>query len=200
MVKRLRPGKDVRRRQIFEAALEAFSKMGFERTSMDAIAAKLKITKPALYLYFKNKEDLFFSMVFDLFDATIREVQELVAAPISAKEKLKSYVHGHFEFLRSNIDTFKLAHTTGSMSSKVIERKFLAKSAEIFKLVGQILKECRSDGLIKEDDVEFQVAVLDGIVTGLFGSYVMMKPAKPDLDELTEKTLAFFFRGAGGKI
>ena len=49
---------DERRRIILVEASKAFNERGFANTSLDDIAARLKVTKPALYHYVKGKEDL----------------------------------------------------------------------------------------------------------------------------------------------
>lgn len=49
----------VREQQMLDAAVEAFAANGFHDTSMDAIAAEAKISKPMLYLYYGSKEELF---------------------------------------------------------------------------------------------------------------------------------------------
>jgi AcrR family transcriptional regulator len=62
---RLGPAADVRRRpkdrkaQIARAAAEAFSALGYHAVSMDAIAAKVGISAPALYRHYASKYDLF---------------------------------------------------------------------------------------------------------------------------------------------
>ena len=48
-----------KREAVFEAASEVFSRYGFRRTSMNDIAEAAGISRPALYLMFDNKEDLF---------------------------------------------------------------------------------------------------------------------------------------------
>ena len=50
---------DEKREAVFDAALEVFSQYGFRRTSMGDIAEAAGISRPALYLMFDNKEDLF---------------------------------------------------------------------------------------------------------------------------------------------
>ena len=48
---------------ILGAAFEAFRMYGFRRTSMEDIARGAGMSRAALYLHFKNKEDIFRSMV-----------------------------------------------------------------------------------------------------------------------------------------
>src|SRR5438105_792279 len=55
--------KEARCRQIIEAAAELFAELGYSACEMDRVAAKLKVAKGTLYLYFKSKEELFYACV-----------------------------------------------------------------------------------------------------------------------------------------
>ena len=46
-----------RREQILEIATHLFQK-GFRATSLDEVAAEMGVTRPALYYYFRSKEEL----------------------------------------------------------------------------------------------------------------------------------------------
>ncbi|MGB9903174.1 MAG: TetR/AcrR family transcriptional regulator [Desulfotomaculales bacterium] len=47
-----------KREKILEAALEEFSRKGYEQTTVSQIAARAGITDPTVYEYFKSKEDI----------------------------------------------------------------------------------------------------------------------------------------------
>jgi AcrR family transcriptional regulator len=69
---------DEKRQAVFKAALEVFSQYGFRRTAMNDIAQSAGISRPALYLIFDNKEDLFRQLVTSLQDeAILQAVQAL---------------------------------------------------------------------------------------------------------------------------
>src|SRR3954469_11637897 len=50
---------EARREAILETASQVFQEMGYERASMDEIAARLGGSKVTLYGYFPSKQDLF---------------------------------------------------------------------------------------------------------------------------------------------
>ncbi len=50
---------NARRTRILETATTMFSRYGFRRTSMDAIAAEVPVSKATLYAYFSSKSELF---------------------------------------------------------------------------------------------------------------------------------------------
>lgn len=52
--------------RIQQVALELFSERGYDKTSLKEVAARLEITRPALYYHFKTKEDILTSIVTDL--------------------------------------------------------------------------------------------------------------------------------------
>lgn len=54
---------DPKQQAILEAAWTAFSTYGFRKTSMDDIASGAGMSRPALYLHFKNKEAIFRALV-----------------------------------------------------------------------------------------------------------------------------------------
>ena len=49
--------------EIIDAAEKIFFSKGFNKTTMETIASELELTKPALYRYFKNKEDLYYAVL-----------------------------------------------------------------------------------------------------------------------------------------
>jgi len=51
--------KEEARKRILDAALEVVKKKGYQSMTLDDVAEEVGVTKGTLYLYFKNKEDLF---------------------------------------------------------------------------------------------------------------------------------------------
>jgi AcrR family transcriptional regulator len=62
---------------------------GFEGTSMDDIAGALKITKPALYYYFKSKQHLLAAIIDYAQDTYDAELEKIVATGTSDEELLR---------------------------------------------------------------------------------------------------------------
>ncbi len=64
---------DEKRSAVFEAAADVFSRYGFRRTSMNDVAEAAGVSRPALYLMFENKEDLFRQLAASRQNAAIDE-------------------------------------------------------------------------------------------------------------------------------
>ena len=68
-----------RPREICTAALEVFSEKGFAAARLDEIARRAGVSKGTLYLYFKDKEDLFRAVVRDTMAPNIGAIATVAA-------------------------------------------------------------------------------------------------------------------------
>jgi AcrR family transcriptional regulator len=107
--------------KIVDAALATFSKNGYDRTRMDDIAEAANVSKGTLYLYFKNKEELFF----DISERNIRELKEQLSTLLTKSEDLISSAENFYENFRSN--------TSGTNVEKVFF-EIIAESSRNLKL------------------------------------------------------------------
>ena len=56
------PKKKAKRQLIIDAAIEVFSRNSFQDSTISEIAQKANVAEGTIYQYFRNKEDLFFSI------------------------------------------------------------------------------------------------------------------------------------------
>ena len=66
------------RAKILASALSLFAKKGYERTTFTDIAARLKMTKGAVYWHFESKETLLVALVEEMLSKFQRQVEELM--------------------------------------------------------------------------------------------------------------------------
>lgn len=87
--------------RIRAAARELFAEKGVQQTSLQEIADKLGITKPALYYHFGSREELLRSVVQPLIDAGQQfiEKHERTGA-VEARALLEGYFDFHYEHRR----------------------------------------------------------------------------------------------------
>lgn len=77
---------------IFDAAADVFTRYGFRRTSMNDIAQAAGISRPALYLMFENKEDLFRQLATQRQNLAIDAASEALASSGSFAERFLSAI------------------------------------------------------------------------------------------------------------
>lgn len=80
---------DAQRERVVEAAAVIFSKRGFRATSMNEIAAEVGLSKPTLYHYFSNKEDLLVRIYSGVLDESLQMAQETVQAAATPLDALR---------------------------------------------------------------------------------------------------------------
>lgn len=98
-----RPRSDTRER-IQDVARELFLQQGVQRTSLQDIADKLGITKPALYYHFTSREELVRSIVQPLIDDGEQfVVDQENRGDIDVRELLEGYFDFHYRRRRDLI-------------------------------------------------------------------------------------------------
>lgn len=83
MSKNVKPTSDPSRRKeerVLEAAKTCFTRYGFRKTTMADIANAAQVSRPALYLMYRSKEEVLGATVAHVFDAMLLELREGVAA------------------------------------------------------------------------------------------------------------------------
>ena len=55
--------REIKRDAVLRAAAQAFNENGFHKTSLDDVAERLNVTKPTIYYYVKNKDQILFECV-----------------------------------------------------------------------------------------------------------------------------------------
>ena len=94
---------DKRRKQILEKALTVFMDDGFENATFQRIADRCGITRTILYLYFKNKKEIFNYSIKQLLVSTEDQINLIVAdASLSSVEKITRVLLNIFDMLEQN--------------------------------------------------------------------------------------------------
>lgn len=75
---------------ILDAAFHAFAVYGFRRTSMEDIARGAGLSRTALYLHFRSKEDIFRSLSERYFDGCMADLGAALAGPGPAEDLLRA--------------------------------------------------------------------------------------------------------------
>ena len=78
-----------RRREIAEAAVRVFNRLGFQGATMSAVADELEIDRATLYYYISSKEELFDESVRTVVERNLELIKRIEASPISPRRKLR---------------------------------------------------------------------------------------------------------------
>jgi len=75
--------REERKHQILEAALSVFAQDSYNGASMAAVAKKAKVSKGLIYNYFKSKEEILVSLVVDVFDEVMIQLDLNLDQPLN---------------------------------------------------------------------------------------------------------------------
>ena len=96
-----------RHEQILEAAYQVFREVGYSAATVDLIAERADIAKGTIYIYFKSKEDLYFSLLVNGLDILIDLLREM-AANNPSEDPLRETAKTLFQFYTDYTDYFRL--------------------------------------------------------------------------------------------
>jgi AcrR family transcriptional regulator len=96
------------RERVLRASVEIFSRRGFRATSMNEIAAGVGLSKPTLYHYFRNKEELLVLIYRDVLDDSLRMAHETVAAAPTALDAVRELLVSRVVYTCENQDLLKI--------------------------------------------------------------------------------------------
>jgi AcrR family transcriptional regulator len=97
--------KEHKKQAIADAAKELFSKYGYKTVSMDKIAVKSEVAKGTLYLYFKDKEELFLYLFTEIIDEIKTIMDEIKSRNLSLSDEIAEFVY-HLLLYRKNQEFF----------------------------------------------------------------------------------------------
>ncbi len=83
---------DERKNQIVEAAMNVFSRLGFNKARMDDIANELGLSKGALYWYFKSKDEIIGAILGYMVNRELDELKQFIQTEGSAAVRLHHVV------------------------------------------------------------------------------------------------------------
>ena len=92
------------RQEILRTAARLFQQRGYDATSMNDVAAALKLSKGGLYHHFQSKDEI----LFEIMNHAMELTQERVIAPVrsiaGAEERLRALIRLHLEVVLSPRD------------------------------------------------------------------------------------------------
>jgi AcrR family transcriptional regulator len=86
--------------RIERCALELFAERGYANTSVREIVEAAGVTKPTMYYYFKNKEQLYETLFVEKIEAFFVEMRASLSKPVALREKLLSVANLYFSEMR----------------------------------------------------------------------------------------------------
>ena len=164
--------KQARRQAILDAARECFFKDGFEATTVSQITDRVELSTGTLYLYFKNKEEIYVSILEEGLDILYELMKGSERPGGTAREILEGYSQAYYRFYTEYGQYFDIMFFLRRPDKEIeleaeLEEKLERKSLECLALIEAAIKKGISDGDFRVVDPYEVSRVMWGTMNGL---------------------------------
>lgn len=184
------------REAILSAALKLFSDEGLENMTMRKIAERIEYSVGTLYLYFKDKDEIFFELHtrgFSEFYKRQLSVQD-IKDPV---ERLTEHGIAYIQFAIDNPEYYDLMFISRAPAKIIKKNKDWECGVRTYDLLKQNIMQAKESGKFKNVDLEVAAFSLWAFVHGIASLYIrdriMIFPAE-SLRQIIAGSLGFLQR------
>jgi len=178
--------RDIKSRLIIQAAIEVFSKNGFQHSSISEIAQRANVAEGTIYQYFRNKEDLFFSIPGEKTNEFCKELELHLQGIVGASNKVRKFIWYYLYHLKMNPDYARTLLLEMRVNKCLVETKIYSSFKQFTGKILEILQEGQEEGVVRKD---VNLYVLRQLILGTLEHAVtrwLLKGEKYDLMDYYE--------------
>ena len=156
-----RRARDEKREAVLRTAVQLFLEQGYHRATLNEVAERLNITKPALYNYFRGKDEILFecwAMGLELVETSTAAIN---AAGGSGLDKLRKMARAYGELMATEFGASLVRFDPRDLSEKNSKVVRAAKK-DIDKTFRGYIIEGIADGSIKPCDAKLSAFAIAG--------------------------------------
>jgi AcrR family transcriptional regulator len=154
----------LRESDILKAAEHVFATKGYHKAAISDIAQEAQYAVGTIYLYFKNKQELYLTLVEKKAQNLISNVKEKVGQVNGAKEKIKVLVEQQLSYFEENEDFFRIYFSErGGLRWTIkdkISRQAVDKFLKYLDYIAGLIKEAQHQGIINKQLEAKRIAYL----------------------------------------
>ncbi len=183
--------------RLLASALSLFAERGYRGTSIREIIEHAGVTRPVLYYYFENKEDLFCHLVQKAFEDFVAEVEDIASRGTGCRQQLKQVMRLAFARVERSPETVRLIvqvffASPGDPVALDIHEMTLRR----FQVVANIMRAGLESGELGGGDAETLALAFFGVMD----MHLMARVHRPHArltDTLADGLVDLFMEGAG---
>ena len=199
----MRTKTEEKRQAIIDVAAAAFGELGFERTSMSEICARLGGSKATLYNYFPSKESLFLEVMFRASEAEFQHTMlSLQAASDDVAQTLRNFGQRFLGLLYSpDVMAVRRLLVSEAGRSNLGQRCGEMGPARGNAVVMEFLKQAVARKLLRKADLEVMLhqllALLESELLPRFMFQHLPAPTEQEITKCTQRAVDVFLRAYG---
>jgi len=153
-------------RLILDASLKLFIDDGFENVSIRKIAERIEYSPATIYLYFKDKDEIFYALQCEAFDK-FYQVQLSVQSIEDPLERLMAHGKAYIRFAFENSELFDIMFLLREPVKDITTLQEWASGSRSYELLKKNVRQCIEAGAIKQHDIESTSFALWALVHGI---------------------------------
>lgn len=175
--------KETLRQEILDAARELFVKEGYENVSMRKIAEKIEYSPTTIYLYFKDKTDLLYSLCEESFAKLLAEFEQITKEDEDPLLCLKRSLRAYIEFGLKYPNHYKVMFLIHPEQHMDVERYLDEKSMgqQSYSQLRKIVEVCINQNRLRQADANLISQALWAAAHGVT-SLLIVHPQFPWVD------------------
>lgn len=189
------------RRRILESAMRLFLEEGFENVSMRRIAESIEYSPATIYLYFKDKNEIFYAL-HAMGLEKLYERQQSILAVKDPWKRLRKHGEVYVSFALENPEYYDLIFIMRGVGERIREDKCWDVGSRSFEFLKQNVRECIEAGYLEKTNLDMAAfafwSVTHGIASLVIRDRCVMFPPE-GLSALIENTLDFILKSMGPK-
>lgn len=195
--------REEKRKRIMQAALKIFSRKGYTPAAVDEVAQEAHIGKGTLYLYFKDKEDLFYNTIMCVIDDLAGTIASEISDDLCPIDSLERLAKLQFEFFSKNRDFFNIHLTIlnyNLMSNYTrLFQSLIDKQRALYEFEAGIVEKGKEEGSIRMDvDTGLIVSSYQGMIHDVVSRMCWSDLSSGfDAEEKAKSIMKVFLEGVG---
>lgn len=154
----------VKRDAVLRAAAQLFNEFGYHATSLEMVAERLHVTKPTLYYYVRNKEEILFECVRLGLELLRTAIAEAAASGGTALDKLRAAMHEYALIVTRDFGMCLIRVGEDPLASAA-RRKLRSLKAEIDHEFRELIEQGIAEGSLAPCDPKLAAFTLAGALS-----------------------------------
>jgi AcrR family transcriptional regulator len=160
------------RQTILQAARTLFLDQGFEKTSIRNIADVIEYSPATIYLYYKDKNELFFALHQEAFLKLIGEFEQIFTVQDSF-DRLMAMGKHYMKFAFENPELYNLMFLMEAPMEVIECKEQVWEDGHIaLGMLKNVVGDCIKDGYFKNQDIETISMMIWAMVHGLMALHL----------------------------
>lgn len=198
---RVQKEKEELRDLILDSSAKLLLETGYEKFSLRKVAESIGYSATTIYLYFKDKDELLYSVIMEGFKKFYLAMFEASQKEKTSEKKLKAIGLAYITFAIKNPLYYQIMFM--QRSDLILKQERPSNEISVFnshKLLEDLVKECIKDGVFKVkkgNDYRHYVRLFWSVTHGIASLYIAapMDYTEKDIMEVAELTLNMSMTG-----